>query len=79
MTQAHKTPGNLVKIKDNCFDPDDFCYPFYNEYINHEFEVVSIEKGNHITLKCLTGLVDHRGRPRLITVHDDEIVSTRKK
>lgn len=78
MTQAHKTPGNIVRIKPKCFDMRSAYYPHYNDYVNHKFEVITIEEGNHITLKCTTGLLDNNGNPRVITVHDDEIVSVRR-
>jgi len=78
MTQAHKTPGNLVRVKDKCFDPQGYYYPYYNDYVNHTFEVVSIEPRGHISLKCVSGLLDKDGKPLVICIHDDEIQSIPK-
>lgn len=76
MTQAHKTPGNLVRIKDKCYVPNSYYSPYYNIYMNHVFEVVTDNHNGHVTIKCITGLLDKNNNQLVVTVHDDEIQTT---
>ena len=78
MTQAHKTPGNLVRIKDKCYDKDSVYYPYYEAYKNQVFEVINDNHNGHITIRCLSGLTDKENTRLVITIHDDEIQTLTK-
>ena len=77
MTQAHKTPGNTVKIKDECFVKDSSYYPYYDNYKGHFFEVLDVPYPGHVEIKCISGLVEPRNpkNPLKMIVHDDELQS----
>lgn len=74
MTQAHKTPGNLVKVKDKCFEKNTYYSPHYDYLKDHVFEFISVSTPDHVLIKCLSGLIDTKsGLPLQIGLHTDEI------
>jgi hypothetical protein len=77
MTQAHKTPGNLVKVKDKCFEKEAWQFPYYDYLKGHVFEVIDTPHSGHVSIKCQTGLKDKNNPEKdlIITIHDDEIQS----
>lgn len=81
MTQAHKTPGNLVKIKEEMFGVNSWGYPYYESYKGHFFKVLSIEEGNHISIQCISGLMspEYPDEQLVICIHDGEIQSLTKE
>lgn len=75
MTQAHKTPGNLVEFKEECFSKDNWRYPHFELYKNHKFEVLDNPYPDHILIRCISGLKNDKEEPLQICIHDDEIKS----
>lgn len=77
MTQAHKTPGNFVKLKDECYTPKSMYYGYVDYLKGHFFEVLDVPHPGHVMLKCITGLKDEKDNslPLKVCFHDDSIVS----
>jgi hypothetical protein len=77
MTQAHKTPGNLVKFKDKVFEEGSPWYPYFNEYQGHYFQVLDNPYPGHVLIRCESGLmsVKEPEKPLEICIHDDEIMT----
>lgn len=81
MTQAHKTPGNWVKVKAEAYEPGHFYYPYCNEYKGHAFEVLDVPLPGHVLMRCVSGLVSPKDatKPLEITLHDDSIQTLSKQ
>ena len=81
MTQAHKTIGNTVKVKDKCFKKDSPWYPYYQNYQEHFFEVIDNPYPGHVLIRCTTGLKDNKDpqKPLEICLHDDELQTLSEK
>ena len=75
MTQAHKTPGNLVKVKAEVFEDGNFYFPFCNVYKNHVFEVLDVPTPGHVMMRCVSGLLDGKDSSKKLEIclHDDAI------
>lgn len=83
MTQAHKTPGNVVQFHEKVFDKDKPWYPYYEDYKNHQFEVLYVAHPGHIQIRCISGLKekDNAEKDLEICIHDNEIktIPTKKR
>lgn len=81
MTQAHKTPGNLVEMKPEVFESGHFYYPYCQEYMNHVFEVLDVPYPGHVKMRCVSGLKskDDASKPLEFMLHDDSIRTVSKK
>lgn len=78
MTQAHKTPGNFVKVKQDYIN-NPLYSPYFSVYQNHVFEIMDIPYHGHVMMKCVTGLLDKNQKPLIITLHDEEIQTVKFK
>jgi hypothetical protein len=81
MTQAHKTPGNLVEFHDKVFDKNSSWYPYYESYKGHQFEVLDVPHPGHVRIRCITGLKSEQDLEKdlVIGIHDDEIKTVPKQ
>jgi hypothetical protein len=81
MTQAHKTPGNLVEFHDKVFDENKPWYPYYEDYKGHQIEVLDVPHPGHVKIRCVTGLKSEKDPEKSleICIHDDEIKTVPNK